>query len=98
MNKNTLLYGLLVASGLLAYFSWKKKSANSVSDSELASDSTSGAFVNDVPVSQEAVDILQGTGGIKAPLNDVKDSSSQIIDPFISETKQAELAGQKASY
>ncbi len=93
MSKNTMLYGLLIAGGLLAYFAWKKKSAGSSDASQTAS--TSGTFVDDVPVSQEVADeLIQGTGGIKAPVKSIKDTVSQIVEPFIGTKKQTELSGQ----
>lgn len=93
MSKNTMLYGLLIAGGLLAYFAWKKNRAVTA-NSQSASDSTSGTFVDDVPVSQEvANDLLQGTGGVK-PVKSIKDTVSQIVEPLIGTKQQAELSGQ----
>lgn len=92
MSKNTMLYGLLIAGGLLAYFAWKKKSAGSSDASQTAS--TSGTFVDDVPVSQEVADeLIQGTGGVK-PVKSIKDTVSQIVEPLIGTKKQTELSGQ----
>jgi len=92
MSKNTMLYGLLIAGGLLAYFAWKKKSADSAETSETAS--TSGTFVDDVPVSQGvAEELLQETGGIK-PVKSIKDTVSQIVEPLIGTKQQAQLSGQ----
>jgi hypothetical protein len=91
MSKNTMLYGLLIAGGLLAYFAWKKKSAGSSDSSQTAS--TSGTFVDDVPVSQEVADeLLQGTGGIK-PVK-TQDTLSQIVEPLIGTKQQVELSGK----
>ena len=92
MSKNTMLYGLLIAGGLLAYFAWKKNNAGS-SDSLTESTSTSGTFVDDVPVSQGIADeLLQGTGGIK-PIR-TQDTLSQIIEPLIGTKQQMELSGK----
>jgi hypothetical protein len=92
MSKNTMLYGLLIAGGLLAYFAWKKNNAGSA-DSQSASNSTSGTFVDDVPVSQEVADeLLQGTGGIK-PVR-TQDTLSQIVEPLIGTKQQVELSGK----
>ena len=86
MSKNTMLYGLLIAGGLLAYFAWKKKSATT--NSTLSS-STSGAFVDDVPVSQAIADSLDNTGGIK-PIKSIKDKISQIVEPLLGTQVQTE--------
>ena len=89
MSKNTMLYGLLIAGGLLAYFAWKKNNSGSGNSSETASTSTSGTFVDDVPVSQEVVDVLlEGTGGIKPPKS-IKES--KIVEPLIGTTRQVVL-------
>jgi len=93
MSKNTMLYGLLIAGGLLAYFAWKKKSVDSEVASETASNSSSGTFVDDVPVSQGVVDALGGTGGVK-PVKTIKDTLSQIVEPFIGGEQQTELSGK----
>ena len=94
MSKNTILYGLLIAGGLLAYFAWKKNNAGSGNSSETASTSTSGTFVDDVPVPQEMADeLLQGTGGIKS-IKSVKDTVSQIVEPLIGTTQQVQLSGK----
>ena len=96
MNKNTILYGLLIAGGLLAYFAWKKKSADSAHKSQTASNSNSVTFVDDAPVSQEvADDLLQGTGGIK-PIR-TQDTLSQIIEPLIGTKQQMELSDKGQS-
>ena len=92
MSKNTMLYGLLIAGGLLAYFAYKKKSAGSADSSETASTSTSGTFVDDVPVPQEVANELI-TGGIK-PVRTIKDTVSQITEPLIGLNQQAELSGK----
>lgn len=89
MNKNTMLYGLLVAGGLLAYYAWKKNKANA-EKTMTSPTSTSGTFVDDVSV-------LSETGGAKPVtklIDDVKNSVSQIVNPIISEKKQLDLSGQ----
>lgn len=90
MNKNTMFYGLLVAGGLLVYFSWKK---NKASEEKTLSNSTStsGTFVDDVSV-------LSETEGLK-PLEpklieNIKGSVSSIVEPFIAEDKNIDLSGQ----
>lgn len=84
MNKNTMLYGLLVAGGLLAYFAWKKNKANAEKETTSPT-STSGTFVDDVSV------LEIGTGGIKPPRPILK---SEIIEPLIAENKKLDLSGQ----
>ena len=92
MSKNTMLYGLLIAGGLLAYFAWKKNNSGSGNSSETASNSTSGTFVDDVPVSQEvANELLEGNVKIK-PLKSIKES--KIVEPLIGTTQQVQLSGQ----
>jgi hypothetical protein len=87
MTKNTMFYGLLIAGGLLAYYAWKKQSAKSdaTANANLNS-STTGTFVDDVPV-------LDGTGGIKAPAEVVIKSLSQIVEPRIGTKTQTALNG-----
>ena len=84
MSKNTMIYGLLIAGGLLAYYAWKNQSSKSdtTTNSGLNS-STSGTFVDDVPV-------LDGTGGSKGTLDTVKNSISQIVEPLIGTKSQTE--------
>ena len=86
MSKNTMIYGLLIAGGLLAYYAWKKKSETKNSN---LSSSTSGTFVDDVPVSKEIADSLDNTGGIK-PVKTIKDKISQIVEPLIGTKSQTE--------
>lgn len=88
MNKNTMLYGLLIAGGLLAYYAWKKQSAtaNATANSTLNS-TTSGTFVDDVSV-------LEGTGGIKAPVNNIVKSLSKIVEPLMPTKQERELTKQ----
>ena len=96
MNKNTMLYGLLVAGGLLAYYAWKKNKANT-EKTITSPTSTSGTFVDDVSVLSETGGIKYSTGGLKSEnelIKDVKNSVSQIVDPFISEKKQLDLSGE----
>lgn len=83
MNNKTLFYGFLIASGLLAYYAFKKNSEKNLTNPT----STSGTFVDDVSV-------LSETGGIKGIkpeketlIEDVKNSVSKIVDPFIAENK-----------
>ena len=96
MNNKTMFYGLLAVGGVLAYYAWKQHSLSMKQSSENATtplSQTSGVFVDDVPVSQELADVLQGTGGIK-PIKSIKDTVSQIVEPFIGTKKQTVLTGQ----
>ena len=94
MSKDTMIYGLLIAGGLLAYYAWKNKSATSdaIAYTNLNS-STTGTFVDDVPVSQAIADSLDNTGGVK-PVKTIKDKVSQIVEPLIGTQKQTQLTGQ----
>ena len=94
MSKNTMIYGLLIAGGLLAYYAWKKKSATLDANANTnLNSSTTGTFVDDVPVSQAIADTLDNTGGIK-PVKTIKDKITQIVEPLIGTKKQIELTGQ----
>ena len=46
MSKNTMFYGLLIAGGLFAYYTWKKNNEKN----KALNTSTSGTFVDDVSV------------------------------------------------
>ncbi len=95
MNKNTMFYGLLAVGGVLAYYAWKQHSLSMKQSSENATtplSQTSGVFVDDVPVDPSVLGFQ--TGGIKAPLASIKDSVSQIVEPFIGTKKQTVLTGQ----
>ncbi len=85
-----MIYGLLIAGGLLAYYAWKKKSETK--NSTLGS-STSGTFVDDVPVSQEIAESLDNTGGVK-PVKSIKDKISEMVEPLIGTKQQTVLTGQ----
>jgi hypothetical protein len=89
MSKNTMIYGLLIAGGLLAYYAFKNKSATT--NSTLNS-STSGTFVDDVPVSKEIADSLDNTGD--KPVKTIKEKISNIVEPLIGTKKQTVLTGQ----
>jgi hypothetical protein len=87
MTKNTMFYGLLIAGGLLAYYAWKKQSAKSdaTANANLNS-STTGTFVDDVPVRLDAssATLLE---------EDTKKSISQIKEPLIGTKTQTALNG-----
>jgi len=99
-----MLYGLLVAGGLLAYYAWKKNKANA-EKTMTSPTSTSGTFVDDVSVletggikpprpiikSEILEPFILETGGIKPPRPIIK---SEILEPFISDKKQLDLSGE----
>jgi hypothetical protein len=89
MSKNTMIYGLLIAGGLLAYYAWKK---NSATTNSTLNSSTSGTFVDDVPVSKEIADSLDNTGD--KPVKTIKEKISNIVEPLIGTKKQTVLTGQ----
>jgi hypothetical protein len=85
MSKNVMFYGLLVAGGLFAYYAFKKNSISTKKNT--LTTSTSGTFVDDVSV-------LQSIGNSKLVnqlVGDVKNSVSQIVEPFIGTQKKDEL-------
>jgi hypothetical protein len=87
MSKNTMFYGLLIAGGLLAYYAFKKQSATSDATANAnLNTSTSGSFVDDVPVP------LDGSAGILLEEDTIK-SISKIKEPLIGTNLQIELDG-----
>lgn len=89
-----MLYGLLIAGGLLAYFTWKKNIAGASNNSKKVLNSTSGTFIDDVPVSKEIADkLLQNTGGIK-PVKSMTERVSEFVQPLIKGKQQEKLSGQ----
>jgi len=74
MSKNTMFYGLLIAGGLFAYYTWKKNSEKN----KAINTSTSGTFVDDVSVLESNPIITQSyiQDEIKKPI-------SKIIEPII---------------
>lgn len=74
MSKNTMFYGLLIAGGLFAYYTWKKNSEKN----KALNTSTSGTFVDDVSVLESNPIITQSyiQDEIKKPI-------SKIIEPII---------------
>jgi hypothetical protein len=82
MNKNIMLYGLLALGGILVYYSWKK---NALSGKKNANSTKSGTFVDDVPVNPKVLGVKEeGSEGFNLG---IKDSISQIIEPFVAMTK-----------
>ena len=88
MSKNTMIYGLLIAGGLLAYYAWKKQSAKSdaTANTNLNS-STTGTFTDDVPV------LLDASSATLLEEEDTKKSTSQIKEPLIGTKSQTDLNG-----
>ena len=74
MSKNTMFYGLLIAGGLFAYYTWKKNNEKN----KALNTSTSGTFVDDVSVLESNPIITQSyiQDEIKKPI-------SKIIEPII---------------
>lgn len=95
MNKNTMFYGLLAVGGILAYYSWEEyslKAKKSTQNITTPLSKTLGIFVDDVSVNPSILGIQ--SGGKKFPFQNIKNSVSQIIEPFISTQKQNQLTGQ----
>lgn len=91
MNKNTIVYGLLIAGGLLAYYAWKNEKTNAEKAKEEATSLGSGTFVDDVPVSPDVL-------GIKNPkktlIQQVKNKTSSIVEPLIGKKQLTKLSGK----
>jgi len=91
MNKNTMIYGLLIAGGLLAYYAFKKEKATDEKAKEEATPSGSGTFVDDVPVSPKVL-------GIKNPnislIKDLKNKVSQITEPLMGNKQLTKRSGR----
>jgi hypothetical protein len=78
-----MVYGLLAVGGILAYYSWKEYSLRAKKSSQNTTtplSQTSGVFVDDVPVNPSMFDIQ--VGGKNSPFQNIKNSVSQIIEPF----------------
>lgn len=86
MNKKTIFYGLLAVGGILAYYAWKQ---NSLSVKQNSTSITSGTFVDDVPVNPKILGVK--ADGVKEMYLGVKDSVSQIIEPFVQKEKANQL-------
>lgn len=79
MSKNTMFYGLLIAGGLFAYYTWKKNSEKS--KNEALNTSTSGTFVDDVSVLESKPIITQLSSSYID--DEIKKPISKIIEPII---------------
>lgn len=91
MNKNTIVYGLLIAGGLLAYYAWKNEKANADKTKEEATSLSDGKFVDDVPVSPDVLGIKNAKNSlIKQP----KNKTSLIVEPLIGKRQSTKLSGK----
>jgi len=84
MNKNIMIYGLVAVGSILAYYGWKEYSLRAKKNAPSKNtplSQTSGVFVDDVPVNPSMFDIQ--LGGKNSPFENIKNSVSQIIEPFI---------------
>lgn len=81
MNKNTIIYGLLALGGVLAYYSWK---LNSLSVKQNSTSVALGTFADDVPVNPKVLGIEKEDKGLNLG---IKNSVSQIIEPFVAMIK-----------
>jgi hypothetical protein len=88
MNNKTMLYGLLFAGGLLAFYAWKKNSASKGDATTNTTTASTGTFADDVPVTQSL--------GVKKDtlLNSINNSVSNIVDPFLGNIKESQPSGQ----
>ena len=101
MNKKTLLYGLIALGGVLVYYAWKEHNLSSKNNSkanDITPTSSTGTFVDDVPVNPEVLGIKPSnpslldsvTNTVKSlsePLsnsiiNSVKSGASTLVEPF----------------
>jgi hypothetical protein len=86
MNNKTLIYGLLLVGGTLAYFSWKNKKTKE-SNSSIMPSNNSRTFIDDKP-------LTDATDFIKDSFKSVKNTTSQIIEPFVNTVNGAQLSGK----
>ena len=98
MNNKTLFCGLLVVGGIFAYYAWKQHSLSTEETSETPSStpttSSTGSFVDDVPVNPSLLGITTSSSTPTSFLNKVKSAVSQVVEPFSSSTKQTQSTGQ----
>jgi len=91
MNKNTIVYGLLIAGGLLAYYAFKKEKANAEKAKEEATASGSGTFVDDIPVPAKVLGIRNPK---KGSIQELKNKVSQIAEPLMGTKQLTKLSGK----
>ena len=113
MNKKTLLYGLIALGGVLVYYAWKEHNLSSKNNSKINNTtptSSTGTFVDDVPVNPEVLGIKSSnptlldsiTNTVKSisePLsssviNSVKSGASTLVEPFFGTKNENQSAGQ----
>lgn len=95
MNKSTMIYGLLAVGGILAYHGWKEydlRAKKNTQNTTVSLSQNSGVFIDDVPVNPSILGIQ--LDGKKSPFESIKNSVSQIVEPFISTQKQNQLIEQ----
>lgn len=91
MNKNTIVYGLLIAGGLLAYYAWKNEKTNAEKAKEEVKSLSSGTFVDDVPVSPDVLGIKNAKNSL---IQEVKNKTSLIVEPLIGKRQSTKLSGK----
>jgi hypothetical protein len=95
MNKNVMVYGLVVVGGILAYYTLKEynlRAKKNAQNKTTPLSQTSGIFVDDVPINISVLGIQLESKN--SPFENIKNSVSQIIEPFISTQKQNQLTRQ----
>ncbi len=95
MKNNTVFYGLLAVGGIFAYYAWKEHSLRAKKNRKNTTtplSQTSGVFIDDVPINPSVLGIELGRKNL--PFENIKNSVSQVIEPFISSKKQNQLKRQ----
>jgi hypothetical protein len=90
-----MIYGSVVVVGALAYYAYKEYSLRAKKNTQNKTtplSQTSGVFSDDVPINPSMFDIQ--VGGKNSTFENIKNSVSQIIEPFISTQKQNQLTGR----
>jgi len=91
MNKNTVLYGLLVAGGLLAYFAYKKKNASLDKDSTTPTVGAESIKPTAITMGKKDDAVFQTN---KPTLGATRARVSQIVEPIIGTGKELESSNQ----
>jgi hypothetical protein len=77
-----MTYGFLIIGSIFAYYAWK---VNGINPKQNSDSIASGKFVDDVPINPEILGIQEEDG--KGLILAIKDSVSQIIEPFTDRIK-----------
>jgi hypothetical protein len=93
MNKNTVLYGLLIAGGLFAYFAYKKKNASLDKDTTAPLAPTGSIKAMTTPLNKKDDAVFQNP---KLTLGGNRTSVSQIVEPIIGTGTESELSNLDA--